>query len=285
MNLKKVMVTFVIGMSFAGSTHAIAILSNNTAPGDSFTNAGTSGQGQAVGTSGWYYNNVRNSGIAGISTTYPRNGNGSAYLETQIGPGGASSKADIEYLANGTLFQNNYYAGGSLGLFSTLGSFSYDWFRDSSSTNSAAQHPALRVLLDADGDLTTVADRGGLVFERAYNGGGVSTNTWVNDLVSATGVNIWNFGLGLDFAYGGFGQDLSDWKTILPDAAILGFSAGVGSGWGPFKGAVDNVSWTIGTTTTTSNFEVMAGTVPAPATLALFGLGLAGLGWSRRKKV
>ena len=50
--------------------HAVVVLANNAAPGDAFTNAAVANQGQAVGATGWYYNNVRNSGTAGIRNTY-----------------------------------------------------------------------------------------------------------------------------------------------------------------------------------------------------------------------
>jgi hypothetical protein len=62
----------------------------------------------------------------------------------------------------------NFVSAGVLGSFSQLGSMSYDWYRADSSTTDAHLHPVLRVLLDADGDLTTTGDRGGLVFERVY---------------------------------------------------------------------------------------------------------------------
>ena len=83
----------VLGVSSAASATGVTVYSNGGGSGDMFTNAGGTNTGQAVGTSGWYYNNVRNNGNVGINSTYARSGNGSVYMETTQGPGGASSKA------------------------------------------------------------------------------------------------------------------------------------------------------------------------------------------------
>lgn len=282
------------GMTLTGMASAATIpVYSNTVGGDLFTNAGGSGQGQGVGSSGFYYNNVRNSGNVGIRGNYARSGNGSAFLETTVGPGGASSKADFELLATGTDVGGNYYAASSFGTLGSLTSLKYEWYRDSVSTNSTGQHAVIRILVDADGNLGTTGDRGGLVFERAYNGGGaVPTNTWVSENLFAygagSGANLWTFGAGMAFAANGYGVDLTDWKsgtgTIGAGSLILGFSMGVGSGWGPHKGAVDNLTVGFNGAEDTYNFEVQESQlIPLPSAggMALAGLGILG---ARRRR-
>jgi hypothetical protein len=145
----------------------------------------------------------------------------------------------------------------------------------------------MRVLLDADGNLTTLGDRGGLVFERVYNepsGWSAPTNTWVAETITSS-TYLWNFGLGIGFAANinatpyAYDATLAEWQARFPNAVILGFSLGVGSGWAnEFYGAVDNIFWTIGDQTWRFNFEV-----PEPASLALLAAGLLGLGFARRR--
>jgi hypothetical protein len=246
----------------------VIVLSNNSPLDDFFTNSGSSNQGQAVGTSGWYYNNVRNGGGVGISSIVPWNVTGSAYFSSPS----ASAKADIEYLANAVNIGGNYFATGVLGSFANLQSLSYRWYRIGTSTAPTHLHPVIRILLDADGDLSTITDRGGLVYERVYMGLPVPTNQWVNDLITASSF-LWNFGLGLGFAANinntpyAYDATLAQWQAYFPNAVILGFSLGVGSGWqGTFLGAVDDVSWNIAGVSSNTNFEVSE--VPEP-----------GLGW------
>jgi hypothetical protein len=236
-------------------------------PGDSFTNAGGSNTGQAVGTSGWHYNNVRNSGIVGVNTTYARSGNGSLYFETTLGPSGASSKADAEFfLTSGSNSNGNFFATSSLGALSALTSLSYDWYRDSSSTATAVQQPALRLQV-VSADLT---QSGYLIFERAYNGSTVPTDTWVSDDIYANRAtyNMWSTG-SLPGAFSNFTTTLDQWMTSSMNYQVIGISTGVGSGWGPFRGAVDNIQFGFGGQNTTYNFEA----VPEPMTMTVMALG------------
>ena len=265
----------------APAAHA-AVVTANDPSGDAFTNPSSSNQGQAIGDSGWYYNNVRAGATVGIDTAYPRSGNGSVSFSSPQG-----GKADVEFLPNALPFSGNYASTASLGAFSVLTSMSYDWYRDASSTATSRLHPSLRVLLDRDGNLATTGDRGGLVFERTYNNLTTPVDQWVSDAVSAT-TKVWNFGLGIgneaDINGNGYAYDssLSDWQAYMPTAAVIGFSSGVGSGWQPFDGAVDNISWTLNGVTTTTNFEVAPSDVPEPASLGLIAIGLAGLALRKR---
>lgn len=254
----------------------------NSPTGDDFTNAGTTNMGLAIGATGWYYNNVRNNGHVGINDTFPRSGDGSVWFEGTQGPSGNSSKGDLEYLP-GTV----------LGTLGTLNALSYDWYRSSSSTNSAAQHPVLRLYIDADGLGTTTNDRGYLVYEGAYNGfATAAVDSWqsvdvFNFAGSGQSANLWmvRFGVGNQDV---FNRDINDWlttpnpgaptyMTLSANTMIYGISAGFGSGWGPFEGAVDNITIGFqGSSPTTYNFEMApAAVVPLPSA-AWAGLGLLG---------
>lgn len=264
--------------------------SNSSAPGDDFTNSGTTTTGQAVGSSGWYYNNVRNNGHVGINTDYPRAGNGSASFSLTQG-GATSSKSDLEFLPSATANGNgNWSPTAALGLLSDLTSLSYDWYRDSTSAANVWLAPTLRLQIYNP----NTGGNGYLVFEyevnQAVHGAAAPTNTWVSEDVFANNDVLWATGNTIPGNLNATNHyydapTLSGWQSQLTGYYVVGVSVGAGSGWDTFKGAVDNVTFGFNGASTTYNFDVAAA-VPEASTLAIWGvLGAATVGIRFRRRV
>jgi hypothetical protein len=264
----------VVGPVSGVSSAAVTGVYANTV--GTFANAWSPIGGQP-GSQGWYWGDIRNAGTVGITTTYDR----TAPATDLLYPNNLGGSLEFN------LTQGSDKAGFNMALLaaqplSTLDSASYDWYRNSSSTNNTAQAPAFFFYIDPDGLNLGSSPTFGLKYEPVYDGFLTApTDVWTtSNIISSTNLWSWNSPNPVD-NFVNYGLDLNDWKTSYPNGMIVGLGLDAGSGWvGQFSGAADFVTLDF---TGTANDQTYDFTVIPEPTHALAGiLCLAGMFIRRR---
>ena len=168
------------------------------------------------------------------------------------GPGGGEALHLVTDSSNGRLRLNNIYDADNQFRLGDLDDLSFGYYVDSSDRTDVI--PVVRLIVDADGNLATTADRGELVFEWAYQGfGAVQQDSWQTaDLAGGDWV-AWQRSFGVNRDQIVNMTELSDWADadgFTPagglhfdeNSVLLGWSIALGSGNGTNNVYLDDLT-------------------------------------------
>ncbi|HEX8363930.1 MAG TPA: hypothetical protein VF603_01440 [Allosphingosinicella sp.] len=168
-------------------------------------------------------------------------------------PGGGESLHLVTDSNNGRLRVNVEFDADQRTTLGDLEELSFDYYIESSDRTDVI--PVIRLIIDADGNLATTGDRGELVFERAYQGLGTTTqDSWQSVDLVGEDWTAWQRSFGVNRDQIVNMTEYSDWADadgFTPagglhfdeDSVILGYSVALGSGNGTNDIYMDNLQF------------------------------------------